>query len=689
MMKRPGLRIALAALASVLVSLCARAAIEATPQELATAQDWAKSNLGTGAASLPFSFIYDGRPSSEILSTWKVKRSTSDLDSFRKQEVITFTDPKTNLEIRCVRVSYTDYPEVEWTLYFQNKGTSPTPILENIQALDTLIDRGAEKEFQLHYSIGSPSKSTDYEPLQVALGARSDERYAPIGGRATDGAFPYFNLEKSNSGVIIAIGWPGQWAARFSGEKENKIRVRAGQELTHLKLLPGEEIRSPLVAMLFYTGDWIRAQNLWRHWMIAHNVPRPGGKLPTPQLAGGSCPYYGPFVGNNEENQELFIRRYLEENIKLDYWWIDAGWYPNDGKWTNTGTWDVDTKRFPKGLKAVSDYAHARDMKLLVWFEPERVTPGTWLYEQHPDWSLKVDPTPEFPPSEQNWRLLNLGNNSVREWVTDHVDKMITEQGIDTYRQDFNMQPLPYWRANDAPDRQGITENHYVVGYLDYWDELKRRHPNMPIDACASGGRRNDLETMRRSVPLWRSDYIIEPTGMQNQTYGISFWLPYEGLASQVFEKDEAGSKVIDTYAFRSDMYPAIHAHWDVRRNDLDYKRLRELVAQWRLVAANYMGDYYPLTGYDPSNFAWIAWQFDRPDAGEGVVQAFRRSESPFESAHLKLRGLTPDARYKITDVDNPTDLLLTGRELMEKGLPVTLKAEPDSAVIMYKLVGK
>ena len=73
------------------------------------------------------------------------------------------------------------------------------------------------------------------------------------------------------------------------------------------------------------------------------------------------------------------------------------------------------------------------------------------------------------------------------------------------------MDPLAYWRAADVPDRQGITEIRYVTGLLAYWDELRRRRPDMLIDTCASGGRRNDLETLRRAVPLWRSDYAFEP----------------------------------------------------------------------------------------------------------------------------------------------------------------------------------
>ena len=88
------------------------------------------------------------------------------------------------------------------------------------------------------------------------------------------------------------------------------------------------------------------------------------------------------------------------------------------------------------------------------------------------------------------------------------------------------MDPLEYWHAADALDRQGITEVRHVEGYLAYWDELRRRHPDLLIDSCASGGRRNDLETMRRSVPLWRTDWRCEPIGTQGCGYGIALWIP-------------------------------------------------------------------------------------------------------------------------------------------------------------------
>jgi alpha-galactosidase len=277
-------------------------------------------------------------------------------------------------------------------------------------------------------------------------------------------------------------------------------------------------------------------------------------------------------------------------------------------------------------------------------------------------------------------RLLNLGNPEARTWLTDHIDRFLTEQGIDLYRQDFNMDPLGFWRANDAEDRQGITENGHVTGYLAYWDELRRRHPNMLIDSCASGGRRNDLETLRRAVPLLRSDYIMDPIGNQGHTYGISFWMPFYGTGT--------GSGTNTPYALRSALCPAFTACFDTRRKDLDYEMLRRVMNGWRSYAPNFFGDYYPLTAYSLDPKVWIAWQFDCPERGEGMVQVFRRPESVYESARFTLCGLSPDARYALVDLDGGQKFeAMTGRELAERGVVIAVPDRPGAVVVTYKRV--
>ncbi len=851
-------------------------AVSPTAAELSVSTSFAAGALGAAdPKGLPFSFVYGGRPSSELLAGWQRKETSQTLDPSRTQRILTFTDPQTGLEVRCETVLYADFPTVEWTLYFRNPGKDQTPILENVQALDIVWQRTGQAEFLLHHAAGSQANRSDYGPRETVLAAGQSQRLGGAGGRPTNVDWSYFNLEWDGRGAIVAVGWPGQWAAELTRDAAGGLQVRAGQELVRTTLLPGEEIRSPLIVLQFWEGDYYRSQNLWRRWMMAHSMPKPGGKLPPPQFVASSSRAYEEMIGANEQNQIMHIDRYLEEGFQLDYWWMDAGWYIQQHGWPHVGTWEVDPNRFPRGFRPISDHAHSKGVKILVWFEPERVTPDTWLYDNHPEWLLSAraksddtmaglrswsskelggsDPCVNHNPtsevrrfanvrwepgrlalhpgpkgqysvvrwtapqagqyqvdaaflaidadtttsvhvlhngkslfqgairlggagerteyrtsqnvaegdtldfvvgwgngayvcdstglelrltgpngktcdaarefsSEQNpggpWsygyldpadapeaaefhlydrsraasqndtRLLNLGDPAAREWLTQHIDSLLTREGIDLYRQDFNIDPLPFWRAADQPDRQGITENRYVSGYLAYWDELRRRHPNMLIDSCASGGRRNDLETMRRAVPLWRSDYAYEPIGHQCMTYGISLWLPYHGtgtVASSAAAYYGGGLTPIEPYAFWSNAAPSLGSGIDFRVRQIDYQALRSLYHQWRELSQFYYGDFYPLTPYTQDDKEWIAWQFNVPERGAGAVQAFRRGESPITEKRLVLHDLQPDAAYSIRLLDSEESSESKGSALMTDGLSVTLDAGPAAAVVVYR----
>ena len=652
--------------------------------EMKTAQQWIGKYFKRADKNpvLPYSFVYGGADSNTLLGKWDYKQSSAKLSGSRMQLTETYTDPKTQLQVRCVMVRYMDYPTVEWTLYFKNNGSKDTPILENIEPLDCHWTKD-NVEFLLHHAVGSPCTQTDYQPLESVLGPNSSKKIGAAGGRPTNSDMSFFNLDMSGKGVIIVVGWPGQWSSNWTRDGGNDLHVVAGQETTHFVLHPGEEVRTPMIVLQFWQGeDWIRAQNIWRRWMFAYNVPKPGGKPIKPILAASSSRQYSEMQNATEENQKMFIDRYLEEGIHLDYWWMDAGWYVNKGGWVNVGTWEIDKNRFPNGLRAVSDYAHSNGVDIITWFEPERVTGDTWISSNHPDWVL-------------NGSLLNLGNKEAWTWLTQHVNKMITEQGIDLYRQDFNIDPLSYWQSGDTPDRQGITEIQHVMGFLAYWDELLKQHPKLLIDTCASGGRRNDIETLRRSVPLWRTDSAYNCVGTQCHTYGISFWIPFSGTGTvgcqdAGYYGESEGKVPIEAYAFFSNAAPSLSMGIDVRMKDLDYNTLRKYVKWFKeYVGPDYLGDYYPLTPYSTDAKAWIAWQFDRPEAGEGMVEAFRRPECADASRQLKLRGLDAKADYAITDVTVDKSWTAKGSDLMNSGLSVSISEKPGVSLIVYKLLRK
>ncbi len=618
-----------------------------------------------------FSFTYGGQPSSQFIGSWKLERGSNDLDAHRTQHTLTYTDPRTALVVRCVGVAWKAYPTVEWTLYFKNGGQTDTPILESLQAMDTVFERGSEGEFLLHHHIGDKCTLDSFAPVQTVLGPNASKRFVPAGGRPSNGEWPYYNLEfpQEKEGLILAIGWPGQWASQFTRDAGTGLRIVAGQELTRFTLHPGEEVRTPLMVVQFYKGEWLRAQNIWRRWMFDHNFPSDHGKSFSPKLGAASVQYYG--FNCNQSGDIEFIDAFLKKGVPLNYWWMDAGWYKHDGVgWPKVGTWEVDDKRFPGGLKAISDHCHAHGIELLVWFEVERVHGDTWLTKNHPEWVH----------GGAGGGLLKMDEPAVVRWVTDHIDKIISKEGIDFYRSDFNIDPLNYWRGNDAKDRQGITEIRYVEGYLAYWDELRRRHPGMPIDSCASGGRRNDLETMRRSVPLLRTDFEGNPEGNQCHTYGFGLWLPYSNGVHNWHESP---------YNFRSSIAPFIQRNWDVRKPDFNVELAKKFLSQWRAVVDYYFGDFHPLSEYSTADSVWMAWQFDRPDLAAGLIQAFRRPNSPYVSAQYKLRSLEADAQYVVAEVDADRSRQITGRELMETGLLITIPERPGAALITYKKAAK
>lgn len=606
-----------------------------TPGEMLRKSDWIKTHLETARPGLPFSFVYGGRASGDLLQTWPKDTETTRIDAARTRRAMTWTDPASGIEVRCVAVDYADFPAVEWTVYFKNNGKQNTPILEKIQGLDVTLERGQEtqKEFVLHYWKGDTSAPDLYQPLERTLVANAVERFAPVGGRGSNGAFPYYNLVTPDGGVMIAVGWPGQWASSFARDAGRSLRISAGQEITHLTLKPGEQVRTPLAALVFWQGENLaRSHNLWRRWMFAHNVPRTSdGMLPPPLLFGNTSGEFNEMCNANEENQKYFIDRYVQERVPITYWWMDAGWYPCDGQWPNTGTWEPDLERFPGGLRAISDHARTVGVKTLVWFEPERVAQGTWLAQNHPDWLLGKT-------------LLNLGRVEVRNWLTDHVDRVLREQDISLYRQDFNMDPLSFWRNNDPPDRQGMIENQHIQNYLAYWDELRRRHPNLIIDSCASGGRRNDLETMRRAIALHPTDYNYGHLAAKQAFHASLFqWLP-------CFGSNTVPVDTVNAYSIRSGHAMNVVLGYDLRCKDLDYDLLRKLTAEWRQIVPYYQGDFYPLTSDSRDEEHWLAWQFNRPEQGDGIIEAFRREKTEKASATFHLSGMDASARYEITD---------------------------------------
>ena len=660
--------------------------MDSVARSLTDRDDMAKSREWTGgwlssAARLPVSFELGGTRISGIPAGWMPSERRRRVDAAIVETTFEGREPHTGLQLRVECLEYEDYPVVEWTAWFTNTGTGPTPILERILALDGMF--GGVSPVLWHCN-GDFYSGEGYSARETRMQSGEQLTFAPAGGRPCDHAFPYHRIEFPGCGVSIATGWPGQWSASFLATADG-VHVRAGQEKVRLRLWPGETIRTPRMTVMSWTGDVPRAVNLWRRWYRAHILPRPLGRPLGPRLVGFGTSEGEEFTAATEENQLRYIERWVDLGIPIDVWWIDAGWYPcwheKDGqrRWTMTGTWKPDPERFRRGFMPVSRAAARHGADLLVWFEPERVVPGTQLDREHPEWLLKVE-------GNEN-RLLNLGIPACRQWLTDHVCALIRDNGIGIYRQDFNFEPLEYWRANDEQDRQGMNENLHVQGYLGYWDGLLARNPGLWIDSCASGGRRNDLETMRRSVPLHYSDF-----GYGNHPVKLSFhhvlfeWMPYFKECTLSWDTGEPGryDRSIDSFSCHCGLGPMFFPTIQVARDDYDYDALRRMIGTWRHAADLMLsGDYYPLTPIHRDSDRWVALQFDCPERGRGFIQGIRLPACPEGTLAVHPRALSKECTYVFENPESGERRELTGRALLQDGFTFTLAAR-EGAIWLY-----
>jgi len=355
--------------------------MRATVSEMAKAREWVDTRLIQASESF-FSFSYGGQASEKLLASWKLERKTIMPGGGKTEHVSTYTDAATGLRVKCIATEYSEFPAVEWVLYFENTGRDDTPIIENTQPLDVIFN--CKIDPILHYSRGALCSPSDFEPLCRKISSEKEFQLRAGGGRSSSETLPFFNLELGEEGVVIAIGWTGEWLARFSRSTDGKLLLQAGMARTRLRLHAGEEIRSPRILLLFWLKNRMRGHNLLRQFILANHRPSVNARpLEMPILVSN--------WGETPASTHLArIKSIIANDLPVEYYWIDAGWFGTGEWWKNAGNWEVKRNLYPDGFKPISETLHQAGRRLLLWFEPERVCEGTPWYSEHADWLLRI-----------------------------------------------------------------------------------------------------------------------------------------------------------------------------------------------------------------------------------------------------------------------------------------------------------
>lgn len=656
---------------------------------------WFNQHLAGATSALPFSFTYDGQPSAKWLAEWPKTAKSQPLDKTRTQHVLRWTDPKTGLEVRCVAVDYADYPAVEWTLRLRNTGKQDTPLLSDLRSLDVdLLPPAEGAKATIHAVRGCGNGDQPFALEQVVPERGKTWRINnPGGGKTWAPHLPFLNLELGERGLFCGLGWPGRWTLAVEHRNDASFRLTGGLERAELSLHPGEEINLPTVLVMFWEGDRLAAHNRFRQHILKHHSPTCDGQ-PAPDLL--ACLAWG---GMKTQNHLRLIETLKLRRAKFDCYWIDAGWYgaaheteeyqslKTEDWFFHVGDWRPNAMVHPEGLKPISDAAHAAGMKFLLWFEVERAIESSPWVQEHPEWYFAKHVTQTLAGRSCTWVVFNFGNPEARQAMTDHMARLIADNGIDVYRQDCNVGLAECWDAHDTPGRVGMAEIRYVEGLLAFWDGLKQRFPHLLFDLV----QRRDLASLARSLDMSRADHEFLPhtdsISSQAAQYGLSHWMPLSGTAVPYHPGQDYVYLSGLSSSFAMSIFPAI-SHDPIRVEppaDYPWDWLKRMIEMHRRARPFFRGDFYPLLNYVHSNQLWGAVQYHRPDLGEGMLLAFRRPDSPFVRADFHLRGLDPAATYEVTNFDVEGSTKTSGKDLMEKGLSVEINNKPGAVVITYR----
>ncbi|MFN7876069.1 MAG: alpha-galactosidase [Pirellula sp.] len=579
------------------------------------------------------------------------------------------------------------YHATEWRLSLRPQ-TLPTPtIITDLSSADLDVVFPNSRPLNLHWSDGSHGLVSDFQPHSEVLHSGNTRTFESIGGRSSDGVMPYFQIENGDGGLIIAIGWSGDWICSLSKhpseyQEASRLRITAGLKHKALKANNTVPLQLPSILVMSYSGDQAVGQNQFRRLMLHHFSPPNFTAKELMPIAASVHGMIG-FNDTSEPNLDAILERISSLKLPIDTYWVDAGWN-QAGFPGGQGNLDHDALRFPHGFTRLGEKVEQKGLRFLLWFEPERVMRGTQIERDHPSWLLKPSRTSdEFRYFENDgFFLFNLANAEARKWMLDKISRQIDDWRVQIYRQDANIAPGFFWHTDLEEADAAMLEVEYINGLYWFLDELQKRHPKLIIDGCAAGGRRLDFEMLRRSVVLWRSDScwgVKEyPRNVQAMTMGLSRWIPLHGLgaASSSVASLRSGLGGCGSFAINYNDPGAVES-------------LRKHLDRFLPIRHVYKGDFYPLSNWSLNPNDTIAFQFHDSDSETGIIQLFLGEAQGAAPGRLFPKGLQTDRIYDLFDWDKKFTAQATGIQLMKEGILLPEQESASAVVFEYRLADR
>ncbi len=372
---------------------------------------------------------------------------------------------------------------------------------------------------------------------------------------------------------------------------------------------------------------------------------------------------------------------------------MDDGWfgakYPRDNDSTSLGDWVVDTDKLPNGIQGLIDTAKANGVKFGIWIEPEMTNTVSELYEKHPEYIIKAANRPATQGRGGTQLVLDLANPKVQDIVFTVVDTLMRKYPeIDYIKWDANAPIMDHGSQYLTADNQSHLYIDYHKGFETVLNRIRKAHPDVTIQACASGGGRANWGVLPWFDEFWTSDNndALQRIYMQ---WGTSYFFPAIAMGSHISASPNHQTFRRIPVKFRADVAMSGRLGLELQPKNMteeekaivknaiaDYKKIRPIVQ---------FGDIYRLVSpYDGKGIASL--MYVNPDKNDAVfywwkTETFMNQQLP----RVVMAGLDPDKTYTVHELNRIDNEPLsfegksfTGRYLMSNGLEIPLTHKVD-----------
>jgi alpha-galactosidase len=491
----------------------------------------------------------------------------------------------------------------------------------------------------------------------------------------------------------VHLGWSGDQRYLVQRLNTGATLIGAGEILAAGEVIlgPGGSLTTPWVYAV-YSGRGVDGASARLHALVRGRPHHPATVRPIVLNTWEAVTFEMSF-------DRLARLADVASEVGVERFVIDDGWFGSrrDDS-SGLGDWYVAKQVWPGGLGPIADYVRAKGMDFGLWFEPEMVNPDSDLARAHPEWVLGT--AGRTPISWRNQQVLDVANPDAFAYLLERLDSLVSEYDIRFIKWDHNRDLAdPVHRSGPRAGRPAVRDQTLAAYRL--MDELRRRHADLEIESCSSGGSRIDLGILERTDRVWASD-CIDPIERVRIVSGISTLLPLELIGAHVASERSKTTGRRHDLSLR--LAVALFGHqgieWDIsltspeeRRSLAEWislaKSLRPLLHGGELVRMERPGD--PGT----TLFGLVAQ--DRSEALFALVRSQAGPQS--ETLPVRLGGLDPESRYLVKRLSLPgegspemvdtqtgaraTEGVVRGSILMSAGIPAPAMS-PESAALFY-----